>query len=122
MGIPEHVNWTEDEYWRNRRLSPAQLMIHDIRLEGWKPQTAEGALPEPMLEINPTLSSSLLPALASRDLLSETLCPEHLTTNRQEQAQLRASASEYGWMNCLRSRGTQQSLGDPDDLRKCRWM
>jgi hypothetical protein len=124
MGVhePENVDWIEDEYWRARKLSPAQLMIHDIRLEGWKPQTAESTHPEAIVELNPILSSSLLPALESRNRLSETLRAEDYTSNRQEQTQVKNLVREFGWMNTLRSRGVQKSIDDPEDLRKCRWM
>jgi hypothetical protein len=123
MGVPENnVDWTQDVYWRNKRLSPAQLQVHDIRLEGWNPQTAEHHHPQPMLEVNPVLVSSLLPALVNRDRLAQTLDVEELTSNRQEQASLKTLVDEYGWMNCLRSKGVQKSLGEPEDFSKVRWM
>lgn len=125
MGVPEaleNVDWINDDYWKNRRFSPAQLLIHDIRIEGWKPQTGESAHQEPILELTPILSSSLLPELRSRQHLSETLNAEEVTSSRQEQAQIKSLANEYGWMNTLRSRGLQQSIDDPKELQKCRWM
>lgn len=112
------VDWQADQYWRNRRLSPAQLQVHDIRLgdAGWSTE-ADG-----MLEMEEVLSSSLAPALENRDRLASTVPYEELTKNRIEQANLRNLASEYGWMNCLRSKGVQKNVSDPDDLRKCRWI
>jgi hypothetical protein len=120
--VPENVDWIDDEYWQTRKLSPAQLSIHDIRIEGWKPLTAESAHREPILELTPILSSSLLPELQSRDHLSETLHAEDITSNRQEQTQIKSLTNEYGWMNTLRSQGVQQNIDDPNELRKCRWM
>lgn len=125
MGVPEvleNVDWVDDEYWRSRKLSPAQLLIQDIRLGGWKPQTGESSHQEPILELTPILSSSLLPELRARGHLSESLNPEDVTSNRQEQAQLKSLANEYGWMNTLRSQGLQKSIEDPKELQKCRWM
>lgn len=115
---PPHVDWTADPYWRQRRISPAQLLVHDIRLEGWRQDVG------PMLEIKEVLSSSLLPELAAdrRDRLKGEVDVAAWVGNRTEQYRLKSLVSEYGWMNCLRSRGVQERVGDPEDLRKCRWM
>lgn len=129
----EPVDWHADEYWRRRKLSPAQLLIHDVRIDDWA-QTSAGAGDSrsraPWLEISETMSSSLAPALAARHRLAETIAagagaPDELVAgaiSRQERSQLRALADEYGWINCLRSAGVQEHPEDPLDLRKCRWM
>lgn len=115
---PMPVDWQSDLYWRNRRLSPAQLQVHDIRLEdtGWRTDS------DGMLEMREVLSSTLLPALENRDRLANAIHFEELTNNRSEQMNLRNLANEYGWMNCLRSKDVQQSLSDPETFRKCRWI
>ncbi|KAF2193694.1 hypothetical protein K469DRAFT_549828 [Zopfia rhizophila CBS 207.26] len=115
-GSPVQVDWQADTYWRNRRLSPAQIQVHDIRLEGWRTDIG------PMLEMKEVLSSTLLPDLANRDNLVDSMLLEEITKNRNEQNHLRTLAAEYGWMNCLRSRGVQETLFDSSDLRKCRWI
>ncbi|KAF2676084.1 hypothetical protein K458DRAFT_447709 [Lentithecium fluviatile CBS 122367] len=114
---PVQVDWHADQYWRNRRLSPAQLQVHDIRLEdsGWK--TEDG-----MLEMREVLSSTLLPALEQRDDLVGKIPYDEVAKNRNEQVHLRTLATEYGWMNCLRSKGVQQNVSDPSELKKCRWI
>jgi Mg2+ and Co2+ transporter CorA len=114
---PVQVDWQADEYWRKRRLSPAQLQVHDIRLEesGWHSG-------DEMLEMREVLTSTLLPALENRDCLMETLPFDDVTGNRNERIQLRTLAHEYGWMNCLRSKGVQQKTDDPVDMKKCRWI
>ncbi|KAF2840019.1 hypothetical protein M501DRAFT_1002296 [Patellaria atrata CBS 101060] len=116
MAISEQVDWQADAYWNNRRLSPAQILVHDIRLESWRSNTSS------MLEIRETLASTLLPALESRDQLESSLPVEKLTANRNEQHQLKNLVQQYGWMNCLRSQGVQEAVDDPDNLRKCRWI
>ena len=115
---PVHVDWNADPYWKNRRLSPAQLQVHDIRVEdaGWANHV------DGMLEMRETLSSTLLPALENRNRLASEIPYESIASNRSEQMHLRSLASEYGWMNCLRSRGVQQDVSDPEELRKCRWI
>ncbi|KAF1845052.1 uncharacterized protein K460DRAFT_241338, partial [Cucurbitaria berberidis CBS 394.84] len=109
-------DWHADSYWRNRRLSPAQLQIHDIRLETWRHDV--GA----MLEMGEVLSSTLLPDLEQRDILATTIPFEELTKNRNEQNRLRSLAAEFGWMGCLRSNKFQETVFDSQDLRKCRWI
>ncbi|KAF2706199.1 hypothetical protein K504DRAFT_459513 [Pleomassaria siparia CBS 279.74] len=113
---PMQVDWQDDPYWHNRRLTPAQIQVHDIRLEGWR------AGIEPMLEMKEVLSSSLLPDLEKREKLWDTFPTEQATKNRNEQIRLRALAREYGWMNCLRSNEVQETLSDPQHTRKCRWI
>jgi hypothetical protein len=113
---PVQVDWQEDAYWRTRRLSPAQIQVHDVRLEGWRTDVG------PMLEMKEILSSTLLPDLEKRDVLSETIPVEEATKNRNEQAYLRGLATEYGWLNCLRSDEVQESIFDPPETRKCRWI
>lgn len=115
-GSPVQVDWQADAYWRNRRLSPAQLQVHDIRLEGWR--TDVGA----MLEMKEVLSSTLLPDLDRRDHLVNTIPLEDVTKNRNEQNHLRALAAEFGWMNCLRSSEVQDTVFGPPETRKCRWI
>lgn len=110
------VDWHADTYWRNRRLSPAQLQIHDIRLEGWRQDV--GA----MLEMKEVLSSTLLPDLENRDRLASCLPVEEISKIRNEQVRLRSLAAEFGWMNCLRSGKVQETIFDPPDTRKCRWI
>jgi hypothetical protein len=127
MGVPAEGNleeWIDDPYWKNRRLSPAQLLVHDVRIEAWRPGNGESmAGPDsPWLEINPVLSSAIVPDPEARDRLSKSLNVEQLVSNRQEQARFKLLASEYGWMNSLRGRRPQHSVNDPPDTRKCRWI
>ncbi|KAL5118911.1 hypothetical protein ACEQ8H_003234 [Pleosporales sp. CAS-2024a] len=94
---PDQVHdWQNDPYWRTRRLSPAQIQVHDIRLQGTRRQHVG-----PMLEMREILSSSLLPALERRDDLARALSTEETTSH--EHAQVKALATEFGWLNVLRS-------------------
>ena len=113
-----NVNWASDEYWRARRLSPAQLQIFDVHLANWVRDEQVG----PILEVDETLASTLLPALRNRDRLAKDLHIEAHCQNRQEQTDWRHVLDEYGWMNCLRSKGVQTDLNSPRDHRKLRWI
>jgi hypothetical protein len=110
----EHVyDWHDDPYWRSRRLSPAQIQVYDIRLEGRRDVGA-------MLEMREVLSSSLLPALERRDELANDLSIQEAT--RHEQVQIKTLAQEFGWLQVLRSNTVQKSINDSQESRKCRWI
>jgi len=116
MVVEEAVDWAADDYWRNRRLSPAQLIVHDINVrDSWS--SGETHHTGPLLEADEVFVSSLLPVLTGRDQFAETLFPETLTTNKREQQELATLAREYGWLNCLR----RESFGSDDD-EKVRWI
>jgi Mg2+ and Co2+ transporter CorA len=109
---PIQVDWHDDSYWRSRRLSPAQIQIHDIRLEEQRRDAG------PMLEMREVLSSSLLPDLQGRDNLANSIPVGGATKNER----VKSLVAEFGWMNCLRSSSVQTSTSDPPDFRKCRWI
>ncbi|KAJ8115521.1 hypothetical protein OPT61_g2853 [Boeremia exigua] len=108
------ADYNSDPYWRNRRLSPAQIQIHDVRLNDRRYG------PGSMLEMHEVLSSSLLPELENRDQLANTI-PLNSAT-KSESAHFQKIAVEFGWMNCLRSNVVQTSASDPPEFRKCRWI
>lgn len=108
------ADWHSDPYWRNRRLSPAQIQVHDVRLEDRRYETGS------MLDMREILSSSLLPDLKNKDLLASTIPLEHVS--KGERVRFQTVANEFGWMNCLRSNEVQTSTSDPPELRKCRWI
>jgi len=125
MGVAETP---EPTYWRNRRLSPAELLVHDVRIEAWRPES-ETSQVTPILEVKEISSSTVLPNLGDRDHLRESweidsLHPslKSMSTTRQEQLQLSGLISEYGWMNCLRSWRAQESTDDLGNSCKCRWI
>jgi hypothetical protein len=109
---PDQVDWYADSYWRSRRLSPAQIEIHDIRLEEQRRDAGQ------MLEMREVLSSSLLPDLEGRDDLANSVQVGEATKNER----VKSLVAEFGWMNCLRSSSVQMSTSDPLDSRKCRWI
>ncbi|KAH8730806.1 hypothetical protein GQ44DRAFT_699888 [Phaeosphaeriaceae sp. PMI808] len=113
-GVEPTYDWHADAYWRNRRLSPAQIQIHDVRLEGGRQDA--GA----MLEMSETLTSTLLFDLQGRDNLAKSIPVEDASKNQQ--MQLKSLANEFGWMNCLRSNDVQNNTSDSKPSRKCRWM
>jgi hypothetical protein len=119
MAQPEQIDYQADAYWRNKRLTPTQLMVHDIRIETRRGGNSDlGSI----LEINEILPSSFAPDEGARDRLSKSIQVEELSNNRTEQVKLSSLLDGYGWINCLRSKGVQHSVSDDPSYRKCRWM
>jgi len=118
--IPPVVDWSKDPYWRNRRFSPAQLLIHDVRFteNPFHPDLASS----PYYRIQECLNSTLLPDLENRDYLLKNFKPELYSTNREERRRFENYANNYGWLNCLRSKGIQKNVDDPPGYRRCRWI
>lgn len=107
-GAEPKFDWQSDPYWRNRRLSPAQIQVHDVHLQDRPHDVGQ------MLEMREVLSSLLLPELRARDDLAINLPVEKATPNRNEQVQLKRLANEFGWMNVLRC--------DPHGETRTRWI
>jgi Mg2+ and Co2+ transporter CorA len=112
--IATATDWHSDPYWRNRRLSPGQIQIHDVRLD--ERRYDSGAL----LDIHEVLTSSLLPDFENRAALASSIPLDDVT--KAERVHLQKIADEFGWLNVLRSNKVQTSTSDPPELRKCRWI
>ncbi len=116
---PSPVDYQNEPYWSGKRLSPIQLMVHDVKLAPW-PGGHHAA--DSILEMNEVLPSAFAPDSETRDALRSIVHPATLTANRSEQSKLKSLLAEYGWLNCLRSELVQEHVSDPPNLRKCRWM
>lgn len=112
---PEAVQWAADEYWVKRRLSPNHLLVHDVLLAE---ASAENSSHAAMLEMEERLSSTFIGALKERDNLADSFRPELMSHNRQEQAQLKSMAREYGWINTLRLKHDSIDASSTH----CRWI
>lgn len=119
--IPDAVDWSQDKYWQRRRLTPAQILIHDVRI-AQKPWQTDDSSSGPWVDQNEILTSGLLKDLERRDHLENSIDFDPLTPNRQEQTRLRNLAHQYGWLQTLRGKGVQETIDDPPELRKCRWI
>jgi hypothetical protein len=108
------ADWQNDPYWRHRRLSPAQIQVHDVRLDDRRYEAGS------MLEMHEVLPSSFMHDSAERDRLASSIPLDEVT--KAERVHLQKLAIEFGWMNCLRGEKVQTSTSDPPELRKCRWI
>lgn len=109
-------NYEADPRWRGKPLTPAQVLVNDIRLERWRRDVG------PLLEIKERLSSSLVPESASITPSASYVRAAEAATNPIEQQRFARLEEEYGWMRYLRLQQHQQYPSDSDDSAKCRWI
>ena len=109
-------NYEADSRWRGKPLTPAQVLVNDIRLERWRPEVG------PLLEIKERLSSSLVPETASITPSASYVRAAEAATNPIEQQRFARLEEEYGWMRYLRLQQYQQYPSDPETSAKCRWI
>ncbi|TKA69136.1 hypothetical protein B0A49_06315 [Cryomyces minteri] len=108
-------DYSDNPFWRSKRLSPAQVLVHDVRHEEWEKQ--------PMLEIKERPSSTLVPSIGhSRVRMQRAIRTGEITSLAIEQQKLAALEEEYGWMNSLRVTDIQRKTSDPEGYSKCRWI
>ena len=109
-------NYEADSRWRGKPLTPAQVLVNDIRLERWRRDAG------PLLEIKERLSSSLVPETASITPSASYVRAAEAATNPIEQQRFARLEEEYGWMRYLRLQQHQQYPSDTEDSAKCRWI
>lgn len=134
------TDYSTDPLWRNKRLTPSQLLVHDIRLEAWQQdrqvcsllpfffiQKSVRALTTlraktPLLEIRERVTSSLVPQNAALTPSSRMIRAADAANNPIEQQKFSRLEEEYGWMHTLRIKQVQKYVSDPDSSSKLRWI
>lgn len=109
-------DYESDARWRGKPLTPAQVLVNDIRLERWRRDAG------PLLEVKERPSSSLVPETASITPSASYVRAAEAATNAIDQQRFARLEEEYGWMRCLRLQHHQKYPSDPDDSAKCRWI
>jgi uncharacterized membrane protein YidH (DUF202 family) len=109
-------NYETDPQWKNKPLTPAQILIHDVRLESWRPDRG------PMLEMNERLASQLVPDHAASTSSVGYVRAAEAATNPIEQQRFSRLEEEYGWMRHLRIQEYQHNAYDSEHSAKCRWI
>lgn len=104
------------DIWSKKRLTPHQLLVHDVRLEHLRPTS------EPRLEIHERIVTDIVPQSAARTLSSRLIRAADAAKNPIEKQKLTELEEEYGWMANLRIRETQRNVYDPEHTAKLRWM
>ena len=109
-------NYEADPKWRSKPLTPAQILVHDVRLETWRKDRG------PMLEINERLSSTLVPDNAAITTSSSHVRASDAANNPIERQKFTRLEEDYGWMRSLRLRQYQMHEYDEQYSAKCRWI
>lgn len=109
-------NYEADPRWRSKPLTPAQILVHDVRLERWSRDRG------PMLEIIDRIASSLVPEQAAITPSASYVRAADAATNPIEQQRFKSLEEEYGWMRHLRLLQYQSHEYDDQWSAKCRWI
>lgn len=110
------INYDADPQWRAKPLTPAQILVNDIRLERWRHDRG------PMLEMNERSASTLVPESAAHTPSASYVRAADAARNPIEQQRFSTLEEKYGWMRNLRLRQHQQHVYDAEDFAKCRWI
>lgn len=113
---PPAYNYEGDPQWRAKPLTPAQVQVHDIRLERWRADRG------PMLEVNERFASTLVPHTAAITPSAAYVRAADAASNPIEKQRFATLEDEYGWMRHLRLQQYQQHVYDSEDAAKCRWI
>jgi hypothetical protein len=103
--------------WRNKPLTPTQLLVHDVRLETLRRDRG------PMLEINERFTSSIVPDTAARTPTASCARAANASTRPIEKQQFVSLEDDYGWIRHLRLRSVQNSANESEEhTAKLRWV
>lgn len=113
---PTGHNYEANALWQKRPLTPANVLVHDVRLETLRPDRG------PMLEIQERPVSSLVFDTAAYVPSASFIRINDATDNPIEKQTFTNLEEDYGWIRNLRLQSYQNSTQDPADSAKCRWM
>lgn len=108
------LDYDSDLRWRAKPLTPAQVLVHDVRLESLR----EGR--GPMLEVTERASSNLVPHDAAATTTDNVAKASAAAANPIEERKFKQYEDEFGWIRHLRLDQEQSNLQDTDT--KCRWI
>lgn len=102
--------WRSHDFWRAKRLTPAQVLVHDVRLQ--RPKEGRPA----RLDMDEVPASTLIPIHTDIDAFPRTLPDPNIGANSFETQKLEQLRDSYGWMKWLRG---EEGVSEP---LKCRWL
>lgn len=109
-------NYEADPQWRSKPLTPAQLLVNDIRLETWRPDRG------PLLEMTERFASVLVPDTAANTPSVGYVRASEAASNPIERQRFSTLEEDYGWMRHLRIQEYQHDAYDSEGSAKCRWI
>ena len=95
-GFVPGAEYEADPLWRNKLLTPAQLLVHDVRLQILRSDR------KPLLEINERTTSSLIPSDAAVTSQGSLASARASAKNEIEKQKFARLEHDYGWMRHLR--------------------
>lgn len=102
--------------WRAKPLTPAHVLVHDIRLESRRAEQG------PMLEVNEKSPSLLVPDDASQTTAAGIARASAAAVNPIEERRFQRLEDDFGWIRNLRLEDIQRNADDPEHFAKCRWI
>lgn len=103
--------------WRSKPLTPAQVVVSDIRLESLRAERG------PMLEVNEKSPSLLVPDAASQTTAAGIARASKAAVNPIEERRFRRFEDDFGWIRHLRLKEIQQTADNiSENSAKCRWI
>ncbi|KAK5164777.1 uncharacterized protein LTR77_009441 [Saxophila tyrrhenica] len=109
-------DYEADKQWSNKPLTPAQVLVNDIRLEKWRPDHG------PLLEIHERSASTKVPVHASATPSASYVRAADAAGNPIEQQKFAQLEEHYGWIRRLRLHQHQRHVYDSEESAKCRWI
>jgi Mg2+ and Co2+ transporter CorA len=110
------VNYDADERWRQKPLTPAQLLVNDVRVDTLRPD--RGA----MLEMFERVPSGIVPETAAYTPSASFVRIASTTANPIEKQRLTNLEEDFGWMRHLRLEDYQHGTQNLNNSTKCRWI
>ncbi|KAK0878679.1 hypothetical protein LTR87_007540 [Friedmanniomyces endolithicus] len=110
------VDYETDGLWRKKPLTPAQLLVNDIRLETLRDYG------DPMLEVAERTASSLVPERSEITSAAAYIRATDAARNAIEKQRFASFEEDYGWIRHLRLRKRQRNAYDAEHSAKCRWV
>lgn len=106
-------NYADDPTWQRKPLTPAQILVHDVKLERLRADRG------PMLECNERFAHTLVPKTAACTPPASLLRIGNATSNPIEKQKFTDLEEDFGWIRYLRS---PQFQANDEDAVKCRWI
>ncbi|KAK3074334.1 hypothetical protein LTR53_003324 [Teratosphaeriaceae sp. CCFEE 6253] len=104
------------DVWGKKPLSPAQLLVNDVRLETLRRHG------DAMLEVAERAVTSLVPETASLTPSAAYIRATEAARSPIEKNRFVSLEEDYGWMRYLRLPRVQRDVYDTEDSAKCRWI
>ncbi|KAK5107724.1 hypothetical protein LTR62_000746 [Meristemomyces frigidus] len=110
------IDYDSNPEWCKKPLTPAQLLVNDIRLERFRSDR------DPLLEVVERPTSSLVPETAAFVSPASYTRAAQAASNAIERQRFTTLEAGYGWLRHLRVLQHQHSEYDDEDAAKCRWV